>query len=114
MFLHFSEKRRTRAQLFLPVLDRPSTLQVWYGRRFVEVNLQLSSLSFFLMSLILAKHKLDRVLTNLPLSVSSALTDGGQPGVQQIPAAPALPGVCQVGFSLLCVSVAVLWTSAVQ
>lgn len=80
-FLCSSEKRRIRAQLFLPVLDRPSTLQVWYVKRFVEADLQLSFLPFFLMPLTLAKHKLARVLTYLPLSVSSALTAGGQPGV---------------------------------
>lgn len=72
---------------------------MWYVKRFVEADLQLSFLPFFLMPLTLAKHKLARVLTYLPLSVSSALTAGGQPGVQQIPVGPPLPGVCQLGFS---------------
>ncbi|KAL1783868.1 hypothetical protein HispidOSU_031359, partial [Sigmodon hispidus] len=39
----------------------------------------------------LTKYKLGY----LSLSVSSALTDGGQPGDQQIPAGPALQGTCQ-------------------
>lgn len=83
MRLHLAEKRRTRAHLFLPVLDRPSTLQTQNITVLLRrTDLQLSSLTFFLTALTLAKHKRGHLLTSLPLSGSSASTDGGQPGVQ--------------------------------
>lgn len=99
--LHLAEKRRSRAHLFLPVLDRPSTLQMQNVTVLLRrTDLQLNSLTFFLTALTLAKHKRGHLLTSLPLSGSSASTDGGQPGVQ------LSRGICQAGFSSFCVSVA--------
>lgn len=71
---------------------------MWIVRLLVE-SLQLSPLTHFLMALTLVKYKLGRLLAYLPLSVSSASTDGGQHGDQHMSAGPALPGVCQEGFS---------------